>query len=147
MKRSKKLSPIIDITVKSTEKALMNVGQANAVLAKDKQQLEELRRYKEGYLDKLRQEDNLSTKAQKVLELRGFLIQLDQAIEAQQQQVNISFKALQYQQQLWQQKRTKEQVMQSLVNRYQQEEAQLELKQEQQINDEMNTIKWSRKVN
>ena len=83
--------------------------------------------------------------AQKVLELRGFLVQLDLAISAQQQQVSISLKSLQYQQQLWQQVRKKEQAMNKLVSRYQYEEMQLELKQEQQDNDERNTAQWLRK--
>lgn len=145
MKRSKKLNPIVELAVKATKEALVKVGQANTVWLKDKQQEEELHSYKAEYLSRLRQVDNSLVSAQKVLELRTFLVSLDQAIAAQQQQVSISFRSLQNQQQLWQQVRQKEQAMNNLVSRYQQEEMHLELKQEQQENDEHNTAQWVRK--
>lgn len=145
MKRSKKLNPIVELAVKATKEALIKVGQANSVWFKDTQQEEELHRYKAEYLNRLRQVDNSLVSAQKVLELRTFLVSLDQAIAAQQQQVSISLKSLQHQQQLWQQVRQKEQAMNNLVSRYQQEEMHIELKQEQQENDEHNTAQWIRK--
>ncbi|MBE9533112.1 MAG: flagellar export protein FliJ [Proteobacteria bacterium] len=145
MKRSKKLNPIVELAVKATKEALIKVGQSNTVWLKDTQQEEELHRYKAEYLSRLRQVDNSLVSAQKVLELRAFLESLDQAIAAQQQQVSISLKSLQHQQQLWQQVRQKEQAMNNLVSRYQQEEMYIELKQEQQENDEHNTAQWVRK--
>lgn len=145
MKRSKKLNPIVELAVKATKEALIKVGQANSVWLKDKQQEEELHSYKAEYLSRLRQVDNSLVNAQKVLELRAFLASLDQAIAAQQQQVSISLKTLQNQQQLWQQVRQKEQAMNNLIIRYRQEEMHLELKQEQQENDEHNTAQWVRK--
>ena len=77
--------------------------------------------------------------------MRGFLAQLDQAIQAQQQQVQTYAHQLNQQRALWQQKRSKEQVMQSLVERYHHEETQVELKQEQQLSDEHNAIQWRHK--
>ncbi|NQY25788.1 MAG: flagellar FliJ family protein [Piscirickettsiaceae bacterium] len=145
VKRSQKLSPIVELAIKATEKALIKVGEANTAWIKDKQQEEELYSYKAEYLSRLRQVDNSLVSAQKVLELRLFLVSLDQAIAAQQQQVGISLRSLQHQQQLWQQLRQKEQAMNNLVSRYQQEEISLELKQEQQDNDERNTAQWVRK--
>lgn len=142
--RSQKLKPIVALAVKATEDALIKVGQANAVWTQDKQQEDDLRSYKAEYLARLRQGDAMSMMAQKVLELRRFLAQLDQAIAAQQQQVAVSLRALQHQQQLWQQVRQKEQAMNNLVNRYQQEEQQVEAKREQQDNDERNTVQWLR---
>ena len=145
MKRSQKLNPIVELAAKATQDALIKVGEANVLWTKDKQQEEELHHYKVEYLARLRQSYNVLMSAQKVLELRGFLVQLDHAISAQQQQVSISLKSLQYQQQLWQQVRKKEQAMNKLVSRYQHEEMQLELKQEQQDSDERNTAQWLRK--
>ena len=52
---------------------------------------------------------------------------------------------MQYQQQLWLEARTREQAMQSLVTRYQTQEADQEAKQEQRDNDERNTSLWYRK--
>lgn len=143
-KRSQKLKPIVALAVKATEDALIKVGQANAIWTQDKQQEDDLHSYKGEYLARLRRGDDISMSAQKVLELRRFLAQLDQAIAAQQQQVAVSLQALQHQQQQWQQVRQKEQAMNNLVNRYQQEEQLVESKQEQQDNDERNTAQWLR---
>ena len=145
MKRSKRLSPIVDLAVKATEAALIKVGEANALWIRDAKQLEELQRYQGEYLARLRSGDIISMSAQKVLELRGFLAQLDQAILAQQKQVKISLEVLQQQQKQWKKIRSKEQAMQSLVSRYHQEEVHLETKKEQQDNDERNTAQWLRK--
>ncbi|RKZ80524.1 MAG: flagellar export protein FliJ [Gammaproteobacteria bacterium] len=145
MKRSKRLSPIVELAVKATKVALIKVGEANALWIRDTKQLEELQRYQGEYLARLRSGDVISMSAQKVLELRGFLAQLDQAIIAQQQQVNTSLEVLQQQQQQWKKVRSKEQAMQSLVSRYHQEEVRIEIKKEQQDSDERNTVQWQRK--
>ncbi|MBL4638133.1 MAG: flagellar export protein FliJ [Proteobacteria bacterium] len=145
MKRSKKLSPVVEVAVKAAERALLKVGEENTVWQQDKQQLDDLYRYKGEYLAKFRQGDSLMISAQKMLELRAFLVQLDQAIAAQQQQVENSYKRVQYQQTLWLQARTKEQAMQTLVGRYKAEESQQEVRQEQLDNDEHNTSQWVRK--
>ena len=145
MKRSQKLNPVVDIAVRATEAALIKVGETNTLWTSDKQQLEDLQRYKMEYLARLRQGDHTIMNAQKVLELRGFLAQLDQAIHAQEQQVAASLEVLRHHQALWQQARSKEQAIQSLVGRYHQVELQSELKQEQQDSDERNTAQWLRK--
>ncbi len=145
MKRSQRLTPVIDIATKATEAALTKVGQANSTWLKEKQQLDDLHRYKGEYLAKFRQGDTLIMSAQKVLELRGFLSQLDQAINAQQEQVSLRYKQLEQQRMNWQQVRIKEEAMQSLSDRYQTEEQQVESKKEQNESDELNTSKWHRR--
>jgi len=135
---------MVDIATKKTEAALANVGQANTIWLQEKQQLEELHRYKGEYLAKFRQGDTLVMSAQKVLELRAFLSQLDQAINAQQEQVSIRYKQLEQYRLTWHQVRIKEQAVQSLVERYQDDELQLENKKEQNENDERNTSQWHR---
>jgi len=145
MKRSKRLTPVVDIAAKETEAALTKVGQANTAWLQDKNQLEELKRYKGEYLAKFRQGDSLVMSAQKVLELRSFLVQLDQAIQAQEFQVKERHLQLEQQRVVWQQVRSKEQAMHALVGRYQDEELQQELRQEQLENDERNTSQWVRK--
>jgi len=145
MKRSKRLTPVVDIAAKNTEAALTKVGQANTAWLQDKNQLEELKRYKGEYLAKFRQGDSLVMSAQKVLELRSFLVQLDQAIQAQEFQVKERYFQLEQQRIVWQQARSKEQAMHSLVGRYQDEELQQESRQEQLENDERNTSQWVRK--
>lgn len=145
MKRSKRLSPVVVIAAKETEAALINVGTANAAWLADKESLDELYQYKGEYLDRFRRGDTLVMSAQKVLELRSFLAQLDQAIDAQTQQVKARYAALNRQRLVWQQARSKEQAMQSLVGRYQDEELKQEARQEQLDNDERNTSQWVRR--
>ena len=145
MKRSKRLAPVVNIATKATDAALIKMGEANGMWLKEKQQLEELHHYKGEYLARFRQGNTAVMSAQKVLELRGFLAQLDQTIQVQEQQVQVYYQQLEQQRALWQQTRSKEQVMQSLVERYHDEETQVELKQEQQISDEHNAIQWRQK--
>lgn len=145
MKRSQRLNPIIELAAKETEQALIKVGQANTVWTQNKQQLDDLKRYKDEYLARLRQGNQSAMSAQKVMELRAFLAQLDQAISAQQHQVEQSFAELQQQQATWRQIRSKEEAMLSLSQRYQKEETRTELKREQNESDERNTMQWLRK--
>jgi len=145
MKRSKRLSPVVVIAAKDTEAALKKVGAANIAWLADKEQLDDLHRYRTEYLDRFRRGDSLVMSAQKVLELRSFLVHLDQAIEAQTQQVKGRYAMLARQRLLWQQASSKEQAMQSLVGRYQDEEFKQEARQEQLDNDERNTSQWVRR--
>lgn len=145
MSRSKKLKPVVDIKVKATKDALLKVGEANAVWQTDKLQLEELQRYKIEYLDLFRRRDAVVMSAQKILELRGFLVQLDQAIQAQEQQVQSSYDGVKRQQALWLEARSKEQAIQSLVSRYQADENYQQEKQEQRDSDEHTNSQWLRK--
>jgi flagellar export protein FliJ len=144
MRRSKRLTPIIELTEKQTQAALVKLGEANAAWMRDTQQLNELESYKQEYLLKLRQGLQLSITAQKVLELRRFLTQLDQAIQAQHGQIQNSLKQREYYQAEWVKARSKEQAMNSLGDRYRSQEMQHELKQEQNELDERNTSQWIR---
>jgi flagellar FliJ protein len=145
MKRSKRLNPVVELAVKASEAALVRVGEANAAWIGDKAQLDDLVRYKGEYLARFRQGEQLAMSAQKVMELRAFLVQLDQAISAQERQVEQSLNNLHQEQAMWNTVRSKEKAVQSLVERYQQEEIRVELKQEQLENDERNTTQWHRK--
>ncbi len=145
MKRSKRLIPVVDIAAKASEKALVKVGEANAAWVQDTAQLDDLVNYRGEYLARFREGDQMAMSAQKIMELRAFLVQLDQAIGSQERQVATSLQILQQQQQAWKAVRIKEQAVQSLVERYQQQEMHVELKQEQLENDERNTVQWHRK--
>jgi len=145
IKRSQRLKPVVELATKASEAALVKVGEANAVWSREKAQLDDLIQYKGEYLARFRSGNQQAMAAQKVMELRAFLVQLDQAIASQQNLVEQTLTALQQQQEAWKQERSKEQAVQSLVTRYQDEELQIELKQEQLESDERNTAIWSRK--
>lgn len=145
MKRSQRLNPIVDNAAKASEIALLKVGRINAAWAQDTAQLTDLVEYRAEYLARFREGNQVAMSAQKVMELRAFLVQLDQAIGSQERQVEARFQQLQQEQQVWKAVRRKEQAVQSLVARYQQAEMQLASKQEQRENDERNTAQWLRK--
>lgn len=144
MKRSKRLHPVITLAEKTEQEALSMLGQANSAWQRDKLQLDDLHQYKADYLLRFRQGEMQMLGTQKMLELRAFLQQLDQAIEAQQQQVEHSANLVDYQKKTWLQKRTKSQALQLLVERYQGEELAVELRKEQLENDEYSTNQWLR---
>jgi flagellar FliJ protein len=144
MSRSRKLDPVIDMARKATETELGKLGETNALLQHAQSQLDDLLRYRDEYLARFREDDPMLMSARKALELRGFLAQLDQAIQAQQLQVNQSQQLLGRQQQNWQQARNKEQALDALMDRYRSDEQQRQLRQEQRENDEHTNARWLR---
>ena len=144
MKRSKRLHPVITLAEKAEQEALSMLGQANSAWLRDKLQLDDLHQYKADYLLRFREGKMQMLGTQKMLELRAFLQQLDQAIEAQQQQVEHSANLVDSQKRTWLQKRTKAQALHLLVERYQGEELAIELRKEQLDNDEYSTNQWLR---
>lgn len=144
MSRSRKLDPVINMARQATETELGKLGETNALLQQAENQLDDLMRYRDEYLARFREGDPMLMSARKALDLRGFLAQLDQAIHAQQLQVNQSRELVNRQQQNWQQARNKEQALDSLMERYRTEEHHREQRHEQRENDEHTTTRWLR---
>lgn len=144
MSRMRKLDPVIEVARKSTESALIKLGETNALFQQEQTQLEDLMQYRDDYLAQFRRDDPLVMSAKKALELRGFLAQLDQAIHAQQLQVNHSRQLVNRQQQNWLQARNKEQALDSLMAKYKANEQQQQQRREQRDNDEHTTAIWLR---
>lgn len=144
MSRVRKLDPVIEIARKGTESALAKLGETNALLQRDQNQLDELKQYRDDYLARFRRDDPLVMSAKKALDLRGFLVQLDQAIHAQQLQVNQSQKLVEREQKNWLQARNKEQALDTLMAKYQAAEQHQQQRQEQRDNDEHTTAIWLR---
>ncbi|MTI63774.1 flagellar export protein FliJ [Methylophaga sp.] len=144
MSRTRKLDPVIDMARKATESELIKLGEHNAVLQREQSQLDDLMQYREEYLSRFRQGDPMQMSAKKALDLRGFLAQLDQAIHAQQMQVNQSRQVLDRQQQNWLQARNKEQALDSLMARYRADENVKQQRREQRENDEHTNAMWLR---
>lgn len=144
MSRARKLNPVIDMARKATESELIKLGEQNALLQREQNQLDDLIQYREEYLSRFRQGDPMQMSAKKALDLRGFLAQLDQAIQAQEHQVNQSLQVVNRQQQNWLQARNKEQALDTLMARYRADEERIEQKREQRENDEHTNAMWLR---
>ncbi len=144
MSRTRKLDPVIDMARKATESELIKLGEHNALLQREQNQLDDLIQYRDEYLARFRQGDPMQMSAKKALDLRGFLAQLDQAIQAQQLHVNHSQQVVDRQQQNWLQARNKEQALDSLMARYHADEEKKQLRREQRENDEHTNAMWLR---
>lgn len=145
MSRTRKLDPVIELARKATEAELIRLGETNAVLQQEQNQLDELMRYRDEYLSRFRRDDPLVMSAKKALDLRGFLAQLDQAIHAQQMQVRHSRQLLDKQRQNWLQAKNKEQAIDSLMARYRADERVTLQRREQRDNDEHTNAVWLRR--
>lgn len=144
MSRTRKLDPVMDMARKATESELIKLGEHNALLQREQNQLDDLMQYREEYLSRFRKGDPMQMSAKKALDLRGFLAQLDQAIQAQQVQVNQSRQVVERQQQNWLQARNKEQALDSLMARYRADENVKQQRHEQRENDEHTNAMWLR---
>lgn len=145
MTRATKLIPVIEMASRETDKAMQILVQANNMLERERNQLNDLLRYREEYLQQFRQGDALQMSARKAIDLRSFLAQLDHAIRLQQSHVEQCFKQTQQQQQLWLKARNKQRSIESLKQRYQTEAEQRQQKQEQRLADEHTAMLWARK--
>lgn len=145
MSRADKLKPALEMAQRATEQALLTLSEANQALMRDQQQLAELQQYRDDYLQRFRQADPMIMKAQKQLELRAFMAQLDQAIRMQEQQVQETLQNAQYYHQQWLGVRSREHALESLLERYQQQAEQRALRQEQNTSDEQSTMLWRRR--
>lgn len=145
MNRIRKLEPVAAMAHKASEAALVKLGQSNADLERDQLQLNELMRYRDEYLARFRQADPMIMTAKKALDLRSFLVQLENTINAQQLQVEQRRQQVAHHQQHWQAMRTKEQAVETLITRYQVENSQRELKREQNASDEFTNASWLRR--
>lgn len=145
MSRARKLDPVIEMARKATETELVKLGETNALLVQEQNQLDELMRYRDEYLARFRHDDPMVMSARKALELRGFLAQLDQAIHAQQLQVSQSQQRVNNQQNQWLEARNKEQALDSLMARYQADEQLKQQRREQRDNDEHTNAMWLRR--
>lgn len=145
MSRSRKLNPVIDMARKATENELIKLGETNALLQQEQMQLDDLIGYRQEYLNRFRQDDPTLMSAKKALDLRGFLAQLDQAIQAQQVQVTLSQTRVQSQQKNWLEAKNKEQAIDTLMERYKTDEKQQQQRHEQRENDEHTNAMWLRR--
>lgn len=145
MARAQKLIPVIDMARLQTEQAQLHLAEANRLLYQEQQQLQDLQHYRQEYLQRFRGSDPQKMPARKAIELRSFLVQLDQAIQLQEQQVRQYLSQTQNKQQIWLQARSKQQAVETLMTRYQQLERQGEQQREQRDNDEFSAQLWRRK--
>ncbi|HDZ15973.1 MAG TPA: flagellar export protein FliJ [Methylophaga aminisulfidivorans] len=144
MSRSRKLEPVIEMAQRASEEALSKLGELNAVLQQHQLQLDDLLQYRADYLARFRRDDPLVMSAKKALDLRSFLVKLDQAVSSQEGLVRQASRQVETQRQHWLKARSKEQALAALMNRYDSQERQKQLKKEQADTDEFTNNIWLR---
>lgn len=146
MTRAAKLIPVIDMAARETDAAMQELARSNNVLQREQQQLAELQRYRDEYLQRFRQQDRQQQmSARKAVDLRAFLAQLEQTIRLQQSHVEHCLQQTQKQQTRWLQAKSKQQAIETLQQRYQADDARRQQKQEQRLADEHTAQLWARK--
>lgn len=145
MARAQKLMPVINLARRETDQAQQQLTDANMLFNQEQRQLQDLQKYRQDYLQRFRTADQQTMSSKKALELRAFLMQLDQAIQLQETQVQKFQVQVQHKQQLWQQARNKQHAMETLMERYQREEQHQQQRKEQLASDEFSAQLWRRK--
>ncbi len=99
MKKSDRLKSIIDIESRQEQAVLQVLVQLRAKAQDMESQLENLKAYKQGYLQKHANEASMSIGT--LMEFRAFIAKLDQAIEGQVQAMETHQQELDKAQQAW----------------------------------------------
>ncbi|MGR8931597.1 MAG: flagellar export protein FliJ [Gammaproteobacteria bacterium] len=101
MKRSQRLQTVIDLHVHQENEALQALGRSRQQLEAQQVQLDNLQCYRQEYLDKLLQRQQLGMNVSQLLEFRAFADKLDKAIEGQQHTVTLQQRELERAHKIW----------------------------------------------
>lgn len=136
-KRSKKLNKIVSLATSEERRQGAMTGKSRQVLEEQMTRLGELNAYRHSYADKSKSFSNVSSAHWK--DYQNFLHKLDQAVVSQQQIVRDSEQNLEVHRRRWLAKRQRLESLQRVLDRYQDEEAQLADRQQQRAQDDLPT--------
>ena len=120
MTRSKRMQPVVDVTVQREREAAKRLGEAQERLQAAEQRLEELTRYREEYARQFAAGGTLG--AARLRDYRVFLDRLNQAVEQQRGLLARARQEADTQRQRWLDMRTRVQALGKVVERYRDEE-------------------------
>lgn len=142
MVKSKRFEPIANLARDSEREAAKALGNALQYLNAQVEQLDNLIRYKADYNQRLNSTASTGMNAQKLNEYIGFLTKLAAAIEQQQQTIELAKQALEQKKQFWFSKRGRSKALDSVLDRYVQDEAkQFEKREQRELDDRNNRAK------
>lgn len=141
MKRSQRMSLVLDLAKRKEETALKALQKANAYVAEQKKMLDDLSAYQAEYLDRIRSEGGTGLSVARMQSYQNFLSQLSTAIAQQKQRLaSAEQKALEVRRQ-WQLLHEKQRGMRKFVDQCVEEEVKAADKKEQQMIDELSQRK------
>lgn len=141
MKRSQRMSLVLDLAKRKEDTALKALQKANAYVAEQKKMLDDLSGYQAEYLDRIRSEGGAGLSVARMQSYQNFLSQLSTAIAQQKQMLaSAEQKALEVRRQ-WQLLHEKQRGMRKFVDQCVEEEVKAADKKEQQMIDELSQRK------
>ncbi len=142
MVKSKRFEPIANLARDSEREAAKALGSALKNLQDQVDQLDNLMRYQEDYNQRLNYSASMGISAQELNEYIEFLSKLATAIEGQEQAVEQAKQALQEKKLFWFSKRGRSKALDSVLERYVQDEAkQLDKREQHELDDRNNRTK------
>lgn len=135
MKRSQRLKTIIDLHARQEKEALQILGRSQQLLQEQQTQLEHLKTYRQEYLAKLAERQQIGMNVSQLLEFRAFADKLDKAIEGQYQAVAVKEREYQRARAKWEDCHQRSKSIEKLGQMAVAEELKLENKREQNEQD------------
>lgn len=120
MTRSKRMQPVVEVTVQREREAAKRLGEAQQRVQAAEQRLEELARYRDEYTEQFANGGSLT--AARLRDYRIFLDRLNQAVEQQRALVARAQQEAESYRQRWLDIRTRVQALGKVVERYRDEE-------------------------
>ncbi len=136
MKKSERMKPVVKVTASKENEAARALGQSNRELQEQEQRLSELEKYRDEYTRYCQQKGSDGISAARFIELQRFLNNLNRAVEQQKQLVEMTQQACAVKKNQWQQARSRTRAMDTVVDRYRQQERRQAERREQKEVDE-----------
>lgn len=147
MKRSERLQPVQRISESREKAAVRILGQAQQHLQQQKQQLIDLKNYRNEYAQHYMQSGQAGFNGQKLQQLQNFLANIDKAIEQQHSAIENAHWQCEQAKQHWQQARGRSQALDKVAERYLSDEQTQQNRAEQKESDEYASQSGGRKRN
>lgn len=120
MTRSKRMQPVVEVTVQREREAAKRLGEAQQRMQATEQRLDELVRYRDEYTQQFANGGSLT--AARLRDYRVFLERLNQAVEQQRALVTRARQEADAQRQRWLDSHMRVQALGKVVERYRDEE-------------------------
>lgn len=138
--RAEPLQPAVELARQRSEDALAQMASHQQHLAKAEQQLEELHRYRQEYAAS----GNVAQSVSVMLNRQNFVDRIDQAIAQQKGEIVRLQRQVDQVRSCWRQAHARESALETVVDRYLEEERQAADRHEQQQMDERSQYRRSR---
>jgi len=137
------LQPLLELMQTRTDEATRALGKLIAAEQNQRSRLQMLEQYREEYAQRLRENIAQGITRLVMLNYQDFLARIDEAIEQQRLAVRSSEQSTRAGQEHWQQQNKQLKAIDTLSQRHDARERYRENKQEQKLQDEFSTRKYS----